>query len=446
MLNAIFLVLIVGAVLVAAYTGRMDEVNQAWLDAAVGSDERGTTGAVPLAIGLIGVMALWLGMMRVLRDAGLMNAIGRALAPVMRRLFPDVPADHPAMSAMILNLAANILGLGNAATPFGLKAMRELDSLNTRPGVATNAMSTFLALNTSGVAVMPLGVIAVRAGMGSADPGGVFVPSVLATVCSTIVAVAVVKLLQNRPRFSLDRFPAGDSGADGDGEALAGDIAGIGEAEDLARHRPPADRPRGWIAAAIFACLAALAVRHFVTSEAPWSETLRELNGHWLLPALMAAILLFGFSRRVPVYESFIKGAREGFDIAVAIIPFLVAILVAVAMFRASGALDALTAALDPATSLIGFPAEALPMALIRPLSGSGAFGVMTATMETYGPDSFAGYLVSVMNGSTETTFYVLALYFGSVKVRAARHTVAACLCADAAGVLAALFWTRVFF
>ena len=437
MLNAIFLVLIVGAVLVAAYTGRMGEINRAWLDAA--------PGAVELAIGLVGVMALWLGLMRVLRDAGLMNAIGRALAPVMRRLFPDVPADHPAMSAMILNLAANILGLGNAATPFGLKAMRELSTLSTRPGVATNAMATFLALNTSGVAVMPLGVIAVRASMGSSDPAGIFLPSVLATLCSTLVAVAVVKLLQHRPRYALERFPSDDSGEDAAGGSIADSIEGIGEAEDIARHRPAGDRFRGWAAIAAIACLAALAARHFAGGEDPL-ESLRDLNSNWLMPALMAGIVLFGFSRRVPVYESFIKGAREGFDIAVTIIPFLVAILFSVAMFRASGALETLTSLLNLATSQIGFPAEALPMALIRPLSGSGAFGVMTATMETYGPDSFVGYLVSIMNGSTETTFYVLAIYFGSVKVRAARHTVAACLCADFAGILAALFWARVFF
>jgi spore maturation protein SpmB len=200
---------------------------------------------------------------------------------------------------------------------------------------------------------------------------------------------------------------------------------------------------------ALFGALMVWAMARYLigaTEGAEIAEAGREILKSWLLPLLMAAIALFGFSHRVKVYESFIQGAREGFQIAVMIIPFLVAILVAVGMFRESGALEAIIAAVSPATSLVGFPADALPMALIRPLSGSGAMGVMTETMRIHGPDSFVGYLVSVMNGSTETTFYVLALYFGSVRVRAARHTVAACLSADAVGIAAALFWCRLFF
>lgn len=436
MLNGIFVVLILGSVALAAFNGRMPDVNQAGIDSA--------KDAVTIAIGLVGMMALWLGFMRVLRDGGLMAAIARGLAPVMRRLFPDVPAEHPAMGAMIMNMAANMLGLGNAATPFGLKAMRELDSLNERKGVSSDAMALFLAINTSGVAVMPLGVIAIRASLGSENAAGVFVPSVLATLCSTLTAVLVAKSLAGRARFAPQRYePAPE---DDEQETLAAGIAGLEQAEEVVAQRPPLSRARA-AALAVFGLAIALALaKHLRGSEEGTAEALREVLNSWLLPLLMAAIVLFGFSHRVKVYESFIRGAREGFDIAVMIIPYLVAILVAVGMFRASGALDALVALVAPLTSLVGFPAEALPMALIRPLSGSGAMGVMTATMTEYGVDSFVGYLVSVLNGSTETTFYVIALYFGSVRVRAIRHTLVACLSADAVGVAAALLWSRVFF
>jgi spore maturation protein SpmA len=438
-LNAIFIGLILGSVAVAAFTGSMPAVNAALIESA--------KSAVTIALGLIGMMALWLGFMRVLRDAGLMHSIARALSPVMRRLFPDVPADHPAMGAMIMNMAANMLGLGNAATPFGLKAMQELDRLNRHKGVATNAMALFLAINTSGVAVMPLGVIAIRASLGSENAAGIFLPSVLATMCSTLVAVLVARTLAARPSFAPDRYVDDeDAGASEGGASLADGIKGIDEAEEIAALQ---GEPSGWRGLAVTLCFLLLGV---AMVRAVWAQpetgfgAVRAVLDSWLLPLLAAAIVLFGFSRRAKVYDSFIAGAREGFEIAVMIIPFLVAILVAIGMFRASGALDALIAAVAPITSFVGFPAEALPMALIRPLSGSGAMGIMTETMQTYGPDSFVGFLVSVMNGSTETTFYVLALYFGSVRVRAVRHTVAACLAADFAGILAALFFSRIFF
>ena len=439
MLNGIFVVLILGSVVVAAFAGRMTEVNQAGIDSA--------KNAVTIAIGLVGMMALWLGFMRVLRDAGLMQMIAHGLAPVMRRLFPAIPPDHPAMGAMIMNMAANMLGLGNAATPFGLKAMRELDTLNSRKGVSTNAMALFLAINTSGVAVLPLGVIAIRSSLGSENAAGIFVPSILATMCSTIVAVLVARALAESTRFAPERFEAIVEDAE-PASAPFQAIAGLEQAEDVAETRPPLSALRA-LTLGGFALLIAVAFAiHLreVAADAGTAAALREVANSWLLPLLMAAIVLFGFSYRIGVYDSFIRGAREGFDIAVMIIPYLVAILVAVGMFRASGALDALVAVVSPLTSLVGFPAEALPMALIRPLSGSGAMGVMTATMTEHGPDSFVGYLVSVMNGSTETTFYVIALYFGSVRVRAVRHTLAACLAADAAGVMAALLWSRLFY
>ncbi len=437
-MNGIFVFLVVGSVLAAAFGGRMPEVSSAALEAARGAGE--------LALGLVGQMALWLGFMRVLRDGGLLVGIARAIAPLLRRLFPDVPADHPAMGAMLLNLAANVLGLGNAATPFGLKAMRELDRLNPHRGVATNSMALFLAINTAGVAVLPLGVIAVRASLGSSNAGGIIAPTLLATACGTLSAIVAAKLLERRPRYAPERVraeaPATRSpGSVGDG------ISGLGEAEALAESAPP---PAPWSAALLgaFALVLALAIWRF-GAQAPadattWSLT-RDVLSTWLLPVLMAAIALFGLGRRVPVYESFVRGAREGFEIAIAIIPFLVAILVAIAMFRGSGLFDLVVRAVEPVTGLIGFPPEALPMALIRPLSGSGALGVMTETMRTYGPDSFVGFLVSVINGSVETTFYVLAVYFGSVQVRAGRHTLAACLSADFVGVVAAYAFSRLF-
>lgn len=447
MLNGIFVALIVGAVATAAINGTMSAVNQALMDSA--------RQAVDLALGLIGIMALWLGMMRVLRDAGVMTSLARKLAPLMTKLFPEVPAEHPAMAAMILNLSANILGLGNAATPFGLKAIRELQQLNPKKAVATDSMALFLAINTSGVAVMPLGVIAMRASMDSANASSIFLPSVLATLCSTITAVVVAKALAKRRRFAFDRYPDdSDSSPDPSGTPSGSpsnsptptpstktpDVAEPGSSP------PPEVELSRWRLTSLAAFAALIVWAAFRELNGDAGAGFKEIANTWLMPILAVVIVLYGFSARVKVYESLIEGAREGFEIVVMIIPFLVAILVAVGVFRASGALDSVLAVISPATSLIGFPAEALPMALLRPLSASGAMGVMVETMQTHGPDSFVGYLSSVLMGSTETTFYVLAVYYGSVRIKATRHTVVACLSADLVGALAALFWCRIFF
>ena len=438
-MNGIFLFLIVGSVLWAAFGGSMAQVNTAAFEAA--------KGAVTLAIGLVGQMALWLGFMNVLRDAGAMKALGRWLHPVMRRLFPDVPADHPAMSAMIMNIAANMMGLGNAATPFGLKAIRELNRLNRHPGVATNSMVLFLAINTSGVAVLPLGVIAVRASMGAELLGSIILPSLLATACSTCVAILIAKRLQNLSFFSVDRA-AGDVTAPIEEKSEEDEIRGLEEAREVAEIGAPISRWRMATMALVGLALVGALGRTFAAAPAEMSglEVGRGVLESWLLPVLMATIVLVGFGSRVKVYESFVTGAREGFEIAIMIIPYLVAILVAVGIFRASGGFEWTIALVEPIVNLVGFPAEALPMALLRPMSGTGAFGVMMETMTVHGPDSFVGYLVSVLNGSTETTFYVIAVYLGSVQVRATRHTIAACLCADVTGVAAALLFARLFF
>jgi spore maturation protein SpmA len=432
-LNAIFIALLVGAVMTAAFNGTMPAVNKALFDSA--------KQAVTVALGLIGTMALWLGFFRVLRDAGFMANIARALSPVMRWLFPAIPSDHPAIGAMIMNMASNVLGLGNAATPFGLKAMQELQKLNTNKAVASDSMALFLAINTAGIAVFPIGWVAVRASVDSANPSAILLPSVLATLCSTITAIIVAKFLSRRKIFSYERsaaiFPEGSKVDPGDVDEIE-----VPEIEDA----------RSWsrwgvaLLLAVGAWIAAMITRDLMTADGDTWKAAKEIFNNWLMPLLAVTISLFALSKRVKVYDSLVEGAREGFQIVIMIIPFLVAILVAVGVFRASGALDIVLAAVAPVTSLIGFPPEALPMALIRPLSGQGALGVLTETLQTYGPDSFVGYLSSVLAGSTETTFYVLALYCGSIRLKATRHAVFACIAADMGGALAALFWCRVFF
>jgi spore maturation protein SpmA len=435
-LNAIFAALIVGAVMTGAYNGRMPEVSQALFDSA--------KDAANLALGLVGVMALWLGFMRVLRDAGIMTRIAHALTPIMRLLFPDIPKDHPALSAIILNMAANMLGLGNAATPFGLKAMQELQKLNPNKAVATDSMALFLAMNTAGIAVIPTGVMGLRASLNSADPGGILFPTVLATLCSTVTAIIVAKFLAKRRAFAFDRYTVNVPESDTE-EATGGDLNAA--AVDLELPPPPTLSKTGLALMAACALWIVFNIaRELNGSDLPSGEVLKEILKWWFPPLLALTIVLIGMSARIKVYESVIEGAREGFEIVVRIIPYLVAILVAVGVFRASGALDFLLTWMAPVTSTIGFPAEALPMALMRPLSGQGASGIMMETMQTYGPDSFVGYLVSVISGSTETTFYVLAVYFGSIGIRVTRHTVIACLSADLIGILSSLFWCKIFF
>ena len=437
MLNWIFLLLIVAATVTGALSGTMGAVSERRIDAA--------KAAVELALGLLGQMAQWLGDMQVLQDAGLMRVIARALEPIMSRLFPDVPVEHPAMGAMIMNIAANMLGLGNAATPFGIKAMIELNRLNPRPGVATNPMALFLAINTSGVAVLPLGVIAVRATMKADNVTGIFLPSILATMCSTLVAIVVAKSLERVGLFSVERAAPPEEAAQ---EGLQPDADGLAAAEAIAGAERPLSRPKLGLSLAVLAAIGvglALTVTRAPPEQGAF-DTLKLISREWILPVLLVSILLVGFSKDVKVYESVVKGAKQGFSVGVMIIPFLVAILVAIGMFRASGAMDYMVAWVGPVTAAVGLPAEALPMAFIRPLSGSGALAVLMETMTTYGPDSFIGFLVSVMSGSTETTFYTLAVYFGAVGIRSARHTVVACLAADVAGILAATVWARAFF
>ncbi len=388
----------------------MEALSKAMVESAAGS--------VELALGLIGVMTLFLGLMKVAEAGGLLTILARLIRPLMVRLFPEVPGDHPAMGAMILNLSANALGLGNAATPFGIRAMQELERLNPRPGTATDAMALFLAINTSSVTLLPTGVIALRAAAGSSDPAGILPTTLFATLCSTTAAIVAAKLYR--------RF------------ASAGPVAAPAveqSTEEAPTELLPAESGESyplWVSVLALGVLLALV---------PITVVYGAAISPWILPGLMLGFLTFGVARRVRIYEVFVDGAREGFQVAVKIIPYLVAILVAVGMLRASGALDALVAGLGSFTSRLGLPAEALPMALLRPLSGSGAYGVMASIINdpAVGPDSYVGYLVTTLQGSTETTFYVLAVYFGAVQVRRIRHALAAALTADVVGVIAAV-------
>ncbi len=434
MLNAIWLALILASVLCAAFGGRMDALQQSVIDSA--------SAAVQLVIGLVGLMAFFMGLMRVARDGGLLLAISRILRPLMERLFPEVPADHPAMGAMILNLASNMLGLGNAATPFGLKAMVELDRLNAHPGVATDAMVLFLALNATSPHLLPLGTAAVRAAAGSTAPFSIWVPTLIATSVSCVTAVAMALLLRRSPRYRVRPLPAGELG-----EAEAPPATPEPVAPGPSSVPPPTAGAQAviWGFGLLFLAALVLHVRSGLASG-PALEVAKGLAASWLLPALIAFLLLVGVRGRVRVYEAAVEGGREGVEVAVRIVPFLIVILVGVAMFRASGALDLLIGALDPLTGRLGVPAEALPMALLRPLSGSGAFGVMSEILKAHGPDSFVGELVSTYQGTTETTFYVLAVYFGAVRVRDSRHALVACLVGDLAGFAAATAACHVFF
>ncbi len=429
-MNAVFLAAVMIAFAVAGFrqvtqtltvgaTAPMDALGLAMIDAAKGS--------VTLAIGLVGVMALFLGLMKVAEAGGLLAIIAKTVRPLMVRLFPDVPADHPAMGAMIMNISANVLGLGNAATPFGIRAMQELDRLNPQKGTATNAMVMFLAINTSSVTLLPTGVIALRASAGSTDPAGIMPTTLFATICSTTVAILAVKLYQ---RFTVIPSEATDS------DHRLEETASM-ELGDLTTE--PSEPYPGWVSALALVVVAALV---------PVTILYGRAIAPWIIPGLMVALLGFGALRGVRVYESFVEGARDGFDVALRIIPYLVAILVAVAMLRASGALELLITPLGAITQQFGLPPEALPMALLRPLSGSGAYGILASTIQepSTGPDTYIGYLVSTFQGSTETTFYVLAVYFGAVQIRRIRHALAAALTADLAGIVAAVAITAYLF
>ena len=365
--------------------------------------------AFEISIGLTGILSLWLGVMKIGERGGVVNALARALSPVFTRLFPDIPKGHPVTGSIFMNISANMLGLDNAATPLGLKAMEQLQTLNTKKDTASNPMIMFLVLNTSGLTLIPVSIMAYRAQLGAAQPTDVFIPILLATFFSTLAGIIITSIYQKinllKPKTLIGLFVA------------CAIVSGI-----------------IWI---------------FGRMDKETMNLVSTTVANILLMGIIVAFIVAGVCKRVNVYDTFIEGAKDGFQTAVRIIPYLVAILVGVAVFRASGAMDLLVDGIRWLVGLLGINTdfiEALPTALMKPLSGAGARGIMIDTMSNYGADSFVGRLSCIFQGSTDTTFYVLAVYFGSVGIRYTRHAVACGLLADLAGVVAAILISYLFF
>lgn len=365
--------------------------------------------AFEIALGLTGVMALWLGVMKIGERAGMLDVLTRWLAPLFRRLFPEVPPNHPALGAMTMNMGANMLGLDNAATPLGIKAMQELQTLNPSSDTASDAQILFLVINTASVTLLPVTIFTFRAQLGAADPTDVFVPLLITTYIGTLTGLFVTGFFQRLQLWNRVT------------------LAYLGGATVLV----------GGL------------VAYFSGLDAGEMTRQSTVLSNVLLFGIIVTFLLMAVRRRVNAYEAFVEGAKEGFHTAVTIFPYLVAMLVAIGVFRASGALDLLMGAIRGAVLALGYDArwvDALPTALMKPFSGSGARAMMIDTMQTHGADSFAGRLASIVQGSTETTFYVLAVYFGAVGIKRVRHAVACGLIADIAGILAAIGMAYLFF
>lgn len=363
--------------------------------------------SVEIAIGLIGLMALWLGLFRIAEHGGLMAVVARIMAPLFKRLMPEVPENHPALGSVTMNLAANFLGLDNAATPMGLKAMNDLQELNPDKDTATNAQILFLVLNTSSVTLLPVTIFLYRAQAGAASPADVFLPILMATSASTLVGLLSVAWVQKLKLL--------------DHVVLA------------------------WFTG--FALFLAATLSWIVSLPADLLSSRSALIGNLLLFSVIVLFLVSGVQRRLDCYSLFVEGAKEGFNVAIKIIPFLLAMLVGIGVFRASGCLDILLSGIRGLVSALGIDTgfvEALPTAFMKPLSGSGARAMMLETINTYGVDSFPGRVAATIQGSTETTFYVLAVYFGSVGIRKTRHAIACGLLADLAGIstaIVACYW-----
>lgn len=365
--------------------------------------------AFETSLGLTGVLALWLGIMKIGEKAGAVNVLARMLSPVFTRLFPDIPKNHPVMGSIFMNIASNMLGLDNAATPTGLKAMAQMQELNPKKDTATNPMIMFLVLNTSGLTVIPTTILAFRASYGAAQPTDVFIPILLATTVATLAGMIITALWQRINLFQ---------------PVLLAVLVGL-------------------------CAFVAVVVWGFGQMDQATMAKVTGLVGPLILLAIIVAFILGGFIRKINVYDAFIEGAKEGFQTAVRIIPYLVAILVAVGVFRASGAMDVVIRGTSRLFEMMGLDTGfvgALPTAFMKPLSGSGARGLMLEAMKSYGADSFVGRLSCIFQGSTDTTFYILAVYFGSVGVKYTRHAVACGLLADLAGVIAAIFIAYIFF
>ena len=407
MLNRIWTFFFIGGFAAAVVRALMGHT-EVWRD-IVGSTFDMAETAFKIALGLTGVMCLWLGIMRIGEKGGAVDFLARVFGPLMRRLFPGIPAGHPASGSIVMNMAANMLGLDNAATPLGLKAMGELQELNPEKETASNDQILFLVINTSAVTIVPVTIFTFRAQMGAADPTDIFLPILIATYCSTLCGLLITSLFQKIRLYD---------------PVVLGYLGGM------------------------TALIAGLVV-WFSRLDQAAMETQSSILANFLIFAVIIAFMAGGIKRGVNLYEAFIEGAKDGFKVAVGIIPYLVAMLVAIGVFRASGALDLVLDGLRSGAGGLGIDTrfiDGLPTAFMKPLSGSGARGMMVEAMQTHGADSFAGRLASVIQGSTETTFYVLAVYFGAVGIKRSRHAVICGLAADLAGVTAAilvayLFW-----
>ncbi|MEO6971714.1 MAG: nucleoside recognition domain-containing protein, partial [Chthoniobacterales bacterium] len=424
---------------IGGWNGHLKEVTDGAFD--------GAKTAVTIALGLIGIMALWLGVMRLAERAGLIQKLARGLRPIMRRLFPDVPDDHPAMGSMLMNMAANMLGLGNAATPLGLRAMRDLERLNPHPGKATNAMCTFLAINTSSVQLIPTTAIAILVAAGSTNPTAIVGTALLATLCAAATAITAVKLLQNLPWFR-DPGGIGDPGA---GEIMAAPqpsepAAGTIDSGD-------SGRLQWWGRAALLLFglfFLALFVRQVFPEALGWPAAsggyfVRSVSALSILaiPMLLAFFILYAALCGLKVYDEFVEGAKEGFGVILKIIPFLVTMLVAIGMFKGAGGIDLLARALAPILTPLHFPTDLLPIALMRPLSGGATLALFTDVVRRLGPENIVSLMAATIYGSTETTFYVVAVYFGSVGIKQTRYAIPAGLLADLTGVVASVIICR---
>ena len=452
MLNYIWLAFLLIAVLVGGFTGRLPQMTTGAFDTA-------KVAVMNIALPLIGVMAIWLGIMRLAERSGFVQILARALRPLMIRLFPEVPAEHPAMGAMLMNMAANMLGLGNAATPLGLRAMSLLEKLNPRPGVASNAMCTFLAINTASIQLIPTTAIGLLAVAKSTNPTAIVPSAFLATLCAAVSGVTAAKLLERLPMFRLPPAAA----------RTESDTAAPDAPDELAIEKievTPMSPPKT-IALALF--VAAFAIMFVFLAFPQWlsgfmtvpprpadlegkSDVIRSLFAVSILavPFLLSFFPLYAALRGVKEYEQFVEGAKEAFGVGMRIVPFLVAMLVAIAMLKEAGVIALMTQALTPMLNAIHFPADLLPMVLMRPLSGSATQGLfvelINRTGEGFGPDSLISRMAATIYGSTETTFYVIAVYFGSVAVRQTRHAIAAGLIADTVAVIASIAICRVLF
>jgi spore maturation protein SpmA len=472
MLNYIWAFLLLTGLIAGALFGRLDTmVDNLW--------DTCENVVLKIALPLAGIWMLWLGVLRVMEKAGLMEAVSRMLAPLLRRIFPDVPRDHPAMGAMTMNIAANMLGLGNAATPAGLKAMEHLQELNPNKQSASNAMCTFLALNTAGFALIPTGAIAYLSSGGVKSPHAIIAPAIIATLLATITGILAARLFQRLPMFRVQPdTPAAstDEKIGGDKPAAAAfrpsrlrqaliSLAALGFVFGTILQFSPESREKVLQTTGMASIRDAAEERkkeavqrkaehemqeagaaETPEDEKPWWS--KAINGVSLIaiPAILLIVILWGLARGVPVYEELVEGAKEGFGVATRVMPFLVIMLAGISLFRDSGALMMLEHFLRPALNLIGMPVELFPLAAMRPLSGSGSVGLLNDIILNPISTDFLRYTAAILFSSTETTFYVLAVYFGSVSIRRTRHALAAGLCADVMGMMMAVVLGRWMF